>query len=191
MNAPGATMSVCSWPVFWADSTWRFPEGRRLAPRPAGMVALRPTQALVPRSAAAPAPPPGRSGAAQPAQTAKLLGIMLSAPDRHPRSAARRARLADPGPQQHRLLAARRRGHHGHLGRRPEPADQPGPGNDTLRARTGGATGTNGRSDDIRHVPDHRTRPSDITSLPSLTFCHLCWCLSYAESRRLGRGGAG
>src|SRR5262245_24084399 len=33
---------------------------------------------------------------------------------RHPRSAAHRARLADPGSQQHRLPAARRRGHHGH-----------------------------------------------------------------------------
>src|SRR5215831_11885975 len=103
---------------------------------------------------------------------------MLSAPDRHPRSATRRAGLADPGSQQHRLPAARRRrGRHGHPGRSPKPADQPGAGNYTLRARAGGATGTNGRSDDIRHVPDHRTRPADITSLSSVNLLFNLWSI--------------
>ena len=62
------------------------------------------------------------------------LRITLAAPDRHPRGAARHTRPADPGPQQHRLAAARRRRHHAHPGR-PEPPEQPGTGNDTPAPR--------------------------------------------------------
>ena len=68
------------------------------------------------------------------------LRIPLAAPGRHPRRAARHTRPADPGPQQHRLAAARRRRHHAHPGRAPA-------------ARTAG--------DGTRHLPhqDQRRRP--------------------------------
>ena len=46
----------------------------------------------------------------------ELLRIPLAAPDRHPRGAARRARLADPRSQQDRLPAAWRGRYHGHAG---------------------------------------------------------------------------
>ena len=74
-----------------------------------------------------------------------------------------------------------------HVGRmRYEPADQPGPGHDTLRTRASAATGNGGRSDDIRHVPDHRIRPADITSLPPVNLLFISGALSAADSPRAG-----
>ena len=54
------------------------------------------------------------------------LRIALIPPGRHPRGAPGQARLADPGPQQHRLAAARRRRHHGHPGLPPSRPNSPG-----------------------------------------------------------------
>src|SRR5262245_27284944 len=51
-----------------------------------------------------------------------------------------------------------------------------GAGNDSLRARTGGTAGNSGRSEDIRHVPDHRTGSADMTSLSSVNLL-LIWRL--------------
>ncbi len=96
----------------------------------------------------------------------ELLRIPLAAPDRHPRGAARRARLADPRSQQDRLPAARRGRYHGHAGRRPEPLEQPGTGNDTSRTRTRDATGNGVRSGSRSHVPDHRTTPAHMVQIP-------------------------
>jgi hypothetical protein len=49
------------------------------------------------------------------------LRITLIPPYRYPGGAIGQARLADPGPQQHRLAAARRRRHHRHPSRLPQP----------------------------------------------------------------------
>ena len=88
------------------------------------------------------------------------LRITLAAPGRHPRRAARHTRPADPGPQQHRLAAARRRRHHAHPGLRREPPEQPGTGHDTPRTRTSGAAGNGARSGNRPHGSDHRTTPA-------------------------------
>ena len=74
------------------------------------------------------------------------LRIPLAALDRHPRGPLRQARRADPRPQQGRLAAARRRRHHGHPGRRPEPLEQPGSGHDPSRTRAGKTAGAEARS---------------------------------------------
>jgi hypothetical protein len=89
----------------------------------------------------------------------KPLRIPLATPGRHPRGAARHTRLADPGPQQHRLAAARRRRYHAHPGLGREPPDQPGTGNDTPRARTS-AVGDGVRSGNRPHSSDHCTTPA-------------------------------
>ena len=88
------------------------------------------------------------------------LRIPLAAPGRHPRGAARHTRPADPGPQQHRLAAARRRRHHAYPGLRREPPEQPGTGHDTPRATTSGAAGNGARSGNGPHGSDHRTTPA-------------------------------
>ena len=73
--------------------------------------------------------------------TPEPLRIALVVPDGHPRGPCRQARRADPGPQQDRLPAARRRRHDGHPGRRPEPFEQPGPGHDSPHARAADPAG--------------------------------------------------
>ena len=69
------------------------------------------------------------------------LRIPLLPPHRHPRGAALQARLADPGPQQHRLPAPRRRRHHRHPRPRPKPPEQPNTRNDSSRTRGDSSTG--------------------------------------------------
>jgi len=100
----------------------------------------------------------------------ELLRIPFAAPDRHPRGTAGHVGLADPGPQHDRLAAPRRCRHHGHAGRRREPLEQPGTGNDTSRARTSDAAGSGIRSDGGTHGPDHRTtQPTGSVAIRSGT----------------------
>ena len=87
------------------------------------------------------------------------LRIALTKPDRHPPRALGQARLTDPGSQQDRLAAARRRRHHGHPGRRPEPLEQPGTRNDTSRTRRCDAAGHGVRSGSRPHGPIIARRP--------------------------------
>jgi hypothetical protein len=90
------------------------------------------------------------------------LRIPLAALGRHPGGGARHTRPADPGPQQHRLAAARRRRHHVHPGLRREAPEQPGTGHDTPRTRTRGTAGDGVRSGNEPHSADHRTTPAHI-----------------------------
>jgi MFS family permease len=106
----------------------------------------------------------------------ELLRIPLAAPGRHPRGAARHARLAEPGSQQHRLAAARRRGHHGHPGPRREPPEQPGTGNDTPRTRISGTARNGARSGNRPHSSDHRTSPHDPLPAVNLQTCAIPQC---------------
>ncbi len=101
-----------------------------------------------------------RAGTAQRSQDRQPepLRILLIARRRHPRGVLRRAR-PDPRPQQHRLAAARRRGHHRHPGRPCQPLEQPGAGNHPARTGTSEPPGNGTRlaRSHTRIIPDPRS----------------------------------
>ena len=80
------------------------------------------------------------------------LRITLATCHRHPRGALREIRLGDPGPQQDRLPAPRRRRHHRHP-RRLEPPEQPRTRNHPSRTPASGPAGPGLRSLARHHGP--------------------------------------
>jgi hypothetical protein len=118
-------------------------------------------------------PRPGRRLAQRPEhRQPEPLRITLATRHRHPRGPLRESRLADPGPQQDRLPAPRRRRHHCHP-RRPEPPEQPRTSNNPTRTRASGSAGPGPRS--LRSPHDPSSHDASARSEPPAAHvrCHL------------------